>query len=58
MTTCQECKSFFPLDEDQAKGDCVQRVKDPRQAYYMAKPVNAEDDCSSCASFHKKEFVQ
>ena len=57
MTTCQECKSFFPLEEDPARGDCVQRVVDPRQAYYQAKPVNAEDDAGSCASFQKKEFI-
>ncbi|MBS3758775.1 MAG: benzylsuccinate synthase gamma subunit family protein [Desulfobacterales bacterium] len=55
MTTCQECKNFFPLEEDPNRGDCVQRVKDPRQAYYQAKPVNAEDDASACASFQKKQ---
>ncbi|MFO8113346.1 MAG: benzylsuccinate synthase gamma subunit family protein [Desulfosalsimonadaceae bacterium] len=54
MTTCQECKRFFPLEEAPEKGDCVERVADPRQAYYKAKPVNAGDDATACASFSKK----
>ena len=54
MTTCKECKSFFPLDGDASKGDCVQRAVDPRQAYYKAKPVAAENDASKCPSFQKK----
>ena len=55
MTTCQECKSFFPLEENQNQGDCVQRMVDPRQAYYQAKPVKAEDNAGSCVSFQKKQ---
>lgn len=55
MTTCQECKSYFPLEEDQSHGDCVQRVRDPRQAYYQSRPVKAQDDASACASFQKKQ---
>jgi len=31
-------KHFFPHDNDSQKGDYVQRVVDPRQAYYCAKP--------------------
>ncbi len=54
MTTCQECKSFFPLEETPEQGDCVRRVVDPRQAFYQAKPVNAEDDAGECDAFHKK----
>lgn len=54
MTTCQECKSFFPLEDKPDKGDCIQRVVDPRQAFYHAKPVAAEDDAKECASFNKK----
>jgi benzylsuccinate synthase len=54
MATCKDCKSFFPLEEDSAKGDCVRRVVDPRQAYYQAKPVKAEDNAASCSSFQKK----
>ena len=54
MPLCNECKKFFPAKEDQQKGDCVQRVVDPRQAYYKAKPVIAGKDASLCASFEKK----
>jgi len=54
MATCKDCKSFFPLEEDSAKGDCVKRVVDPRQAYYQSKPVHAEDNVASCSSFQKK----
>ena len=54
MTTCNECKKFFPLEDDPQKGDCVQRVTDPRQAFYQAKPVQADKNASSCASFEKK----
>jgi benzylsuccinate synthase len=54
MATCKECKSFFPLEENPDKGDCVRRTVDPRQAYYQAKPVNSGDDAGSCESFKKK----
>jgi len=54
MATCKECKSFFPLEDDPSTGDCVQRVVDPRQAYYQAKPVEEGHDASKCASFQKK----
>ena len=54
MTECSECKGFFPLEDDTSKGDCVRRVVDPRQAYYQAKPVEADKDASACASFQKK----
>ena len=54
MATCTECKSFFPLEEDSLTGDCVRRIVDPRQAYYQAKPVEAGQDASACASFQKK----
>ncbi|KQC02872.1 MAG: hypothetical protein APR55_07500, partial [Methanolinea sp. SDB] len=54
MPSCNECKKFFPLKEDPQKGDCVQRVVDPRQGYYKAKPVLAAKDASSCGSFEKK----
>lgn len=54
MATCQECKSFFPLEENPDQGDCVQRVVDPRQAYYKARPVAANNDASNCESFSKK----
>ena len=54
MTTCNECASFFPLEDDPSTGDCVQRVVDPRQAYYKAKPVEDETDASKCDQFKKK----
>lgn len=54
MTTCKNCKSFFPLENNPEKGDCVQRAVDPRQAYFKSKPVNAADNAASCSSFQKK----
>lgn len=54
MATCKECKCFFPLEDNPETGDCVQRVVDPRQAYYKARPVGADQDASKCASFQKK----
>jgi benzylsuccinate synthase len=54
MTTCKECKSYFPLEENQEKGDCIRRAVDPRQEYYQAKPVNENDDANKCDSFNKK----
>jgi len=54
MATCKECKHFFPLESDPGKGDCVQKVVDPRQAYHKAKPVAADRDAAPCRSFQKK----
>ena len=54
VPTCKECSSFFPLDENPQKGDCVRRVVDPRQGYYTAKPELAEQDASKCPSFQKR----
>ena len=54
MPFCKECKKFFPIKEDPKKGDCVQRVVDPRQGYYKAKPVGPDMDASACSSFEKK----
>ena len=54
MATCRECKCFFVLEDNPEKGDCVQRMVDPRQAYYKAKPVAADQDASNCSSFQKK----
>ena len=54
MATCKECKRYFPIDQDPKKGDCVERVVDPRQAYFKARPVQADQDASKCASFQKK----
>jgi benzylsuccinate synthase len=49
MPTCKECKSYFELKAEPDKGDCVQRVVDPRQAYYRARPVKADQEALSCA---------
>ena len=54
MATCKECKCFFEVEGNQEKGDCVLRVVDPRQAYYKARPVDADRDAASCDSFQKK----
>jgi len=54
MPTCKECKKFFAMDDDPKKGDCVERIVDPRQAYYKAKPVPGDQDASKCSSFQKK----
>jgi len=54
MATCKECVCFFPLKTDPQKGDCVQKVVDPRQTYHKAKPVAADQDAAACRSFQKK----
>ncbi len=54
MAVCNECKRFFAQDEQPEKGDCVRRGEDPRQAFYTARPVTAEQDASSCPDFQKK----
>ncbi len=57
MPVCQECRKFYPLENNRKQGDCVQRVVDPRQAYYKAKPVSAEKDASACGEFEKRQSV-
>jgi len=54
MATCNECANFFPIEDDSSQGDCVQRVVDPRQAYYKAKPVATDAEASKCDQFKKK----
>lgn len=54
MPTCQECQSFFPVEEEPEKGDCVRREVDPRQSYYTSRIVEAEMDAGDCDSFQKK----
>jgi benzylsuccinate synthase len=54
MPTCDECKHFFVRKEEQQQGDCVQRVVDPRQAYYKAIPVKASQEARSCPSFQQQ----
>jgi benzylsuccinate synthase len=55
MATCKDCKCFFAFEDNSEKGDCVQRVVDPRQAYYRAKPVEGEQEASSCSNFQKRK---
>ena len=31
MTTCSECKNYFPMEDEENKGDCVLRGRDARQ---------------------------
>ncbi len=54
MPTCNECKSFFPIEDDPGRGDCVQKNVDARQTYYSARIVNTDNDASNCESFQKK----
>jgi len=54
MATCNECKQFFRMDENPDRGDCVQRVVDPRQAYYKAKPVDGDRESADCPDFRKR----
>ncbi len=54
MATCKECKCFFAQEGKEEKGDCIHRVVDPRQAYYRARPVDADRDAAICDSFRKK----
>ncbi|MBI5843127.1 MAG: benzylsuccinate synthase gamma subunit family protein [Deltaproteobacteria bacterium] len=46
----KESKNFFPHQDNPNRGDYVERVVDPRQAYYKVKPVNAEDEVPESAS--------
>jgi benzylsuccinate synthase len=54
MPICEECKWFFPLEDDPTQGDCVTRVVDPRCAYWTAKPRKSEDNAEGCANFQTK----
>jgi len=55
MSACKECTCFFVFEDNSEKGDCVQRVVDPRQAYYKARPVEADQDASNCPSFQRSK---
>ncbi|MFZ5632963.1 MAG: benzylsuccinate synthase gamma subunit family protein [Bacillota bacterium] len=52
--TCEKCKWFFPFEDDQTRGDCVNRVVDQRQGYWKAKPKDAGEDASKCPNFQVK----
>ena len=55
MPTCDECKSFFPFDEDPLKGDCVTREDDGRSQYWMSRPTEAFTDGEGCPRFIAKD---
>lgn len=50
----RESKNFFPYPDNPERGDYVERVVDPRQAYYKSRPVNADDEVPEGAA----EFVR
>ncbi|MCP4757007.1 MAG: benzylsuccinate synthase gamma subunit family protein [Proteobacteria bacterium] len=54
MPICEECRSFFPIEESPQRGDCVQREVDPRQSYYTAQEIELSKDAGECSSFQKK----
>ena len=54
MATCEECKSFFPLEEDPLKGDCVTREDDGRSQYWMARPTEALMEVGECPRYISK----
>ncbi len=55
MPICNECQSFFPIEEQPEKGDCVQKCVDARQTYYSARVMPADNDAGKCESFQKKQ---
>ncbi len=54
MATCNDCKWFFPLEDDPSRGDCVRRESDGKSEYWTAKPRSAQEGGESCASFEAK----
>ena len=54
MATCDDCKSFFPLEEDPLKGDCVTREDDGRAQYWMSRPTEAFTEAQECPRFIDK----
>ena len=55
MVQYKDAKNFFPYPDDSSRGEYIVRVVDPKQSYYSAKPVNAEDDASNEPDFQKKD---
>ncbi|MFO8048210.1 MAG: benzylsuccinate synthase gamma subunit family protein [Desulfosudaceae bacterium] len=54
MTTCEQCKCFFPMEENPETGDCVRRGQDARQSFYKTQPVTKDQDAAACSDFQKK----
>ncbi len=55
MAQCKDCERFYVLEEDDSRGDCIQKGKDERQAYFYTKPVRAEHEADGCDSFHPRK---
>lgn len=54
MPKVKETKNFFPYEDNPERGDYIEKVTDPRQTYYAAKPMNAEDEVPWWSSLKKK----
>jgi hypothetical protein len=54
MPLCIECQSFFPIEDEPGRGDCVKKSVDARQTYYSARVVPQDKDAARCDSFQKK----
>ena len=58
MSTCAECKAFFPIEEkyhdyEPGKGDCVHEEADKLGKWWSAKPVMG--DMAACKRFMPKK---
>lgn len=54
MPLCIECQSFFPIEDEPGRGDCVKKSVDARQTYYSARVVSQDKDAARCDSFQKR----
>ena len=54
MPLCNECMSFFPIEDESGQGDCVKKGVDARQTYYSSRVVTQDNDADRCDSFQKK----
>ena len=60
MSTCCECKAFFPIPEDDpdykaGKGDCVRERVDEKCKFWTSNPAMGDMDASACADFMPKK---
>nr|CAO03073.1 1-methyl alkyl succinate synthase subunit MasC [Azoarcus sp. HxN1] len=51
MSTCKECRNYFPINEEASRGDCVRRISDERQSYYTARPTTEAAKCEGCSDY-------
>ena len=54
MPSCNECQSFFLIEDEPGRGDCVKKCVDARQTYYSSRVVTQDNDADRCDSFQKK----